>query len=180
LPHLSGEAQHEATRVEPMTADLRRLHVTVSRRLLDKLSAARAALSHSMPGATDDEILEAGLDLVLAAQAKRKGIVSKPRKEPRPTASGAIPAQVKRAVWQRDGGRCQWGTADGHVCGSTLRVEFGHRTPRARGGPATVENLRLVCSVHNGYEARLDFGDAHQDRYTRRRSPEDACAAPPT
>jgi hypothetical protein len=35
--------------VEPLTADLRRLHITVSRRLLEKLDAAGAVLSHSHP-----------------------------------------------------------------------------------------------------------------------------------
>jgi hypothetical protein len=44
----------------PLTEDLRRLHVTVSRRLLAKLDAARDALSHSHPGATTESILEAG------------------------------------------------------------------------------------------------------------------------
>ena len=34
--------------------------MTVSRRLLDKLAAARDALSHAKPSATDDEILELG------------------------------------------------------------------------------------------------------------------------
>ncbi len=56
---------------EPLTAELRRLHVTVSSRLLEKLDAARAALFHSHPGGSAEEILEAGLDLVLERQAKR-------------------------------------------------------------------------------------------------------------
>src|SRR5262249_62412333 len=36
----------------PLTADLSRLHVTVSRRFLEKLEAARAARSPSHPGTT--------------------------------------------------------------------------------------------------------------------------------
>jgi hypothetical protein len=59
--------------VVPLTADLHRIHMTVSRRLLDKLEAARTALSHSRPGASEEEILEAGLDLLLARAAKRRG-----------------------------------------------------------------------------------------------------------
>ncbi|HEX9401794.1 MAG TPA: HNH endonuclease, partial [Anaeromyxobacter sp.] len=53
------------TTAEPLTANLRRFHVTVTRRFMEKLAAARAALSHSHPGASEDEILEAGLDLLL-------------------------------------------------------------------------------------------------------------------
>jgi len=129
------------TTAEPLTADLRRLHVTVSRRFLDKLEAARAALSHSHPGASAENILEVGLDL--AAQAKRKALVEKPRKA-RPSANpDHVPANVKRTVWLRDGGRCQWRLDSGGICGSTLRVELDHVVPRARGGPSTVENTRL-------------------------------------
>jgi hypothetical protein len=70
--------------IEPLTAELSRLHVTVSRRFLEKLAAATTALSHARPGAGMEEILEAGLDLVLAEHAKRKGLVAKPRKEAPP------------------------------------------------------------------------------------------------
>jgi hypothetical protein len=71
---------------EPLTADLRRLHVTVSKRFLAKLDAARDALSHSHPGADAEAILEAGLDLLLERAAKRKGIVAKPLTLPSPPA----------------------------------------------------------------------------------------------
>jgi hypothetical protein len=130
---------------EPVTAELSRLHVTVSRRFLAKLEAARAALSHTRPGASAEEILEAGLDLVLAERARRKGLVAKPRKEPPPSRSDRLPAHVRRTVWTRDGGRFQWPTHGGGICGSTLRVEVDHVVPRARGGPPTVENCRLLC-----------------------------------
>ena len=147
--------------VEPLTADLRRLHLTVSQRLLDKLEAARAALSHSHPGAGTDEILEAGLDLLLDRAAKRKGLVDRPRNATRPPASDdTIPASVKREVWKRAGGCCEWKLDGCGVCGSTLRLEFDHHpTPKALGGPATIENIRLHCRAHNQYGARRVFGE---------------------
>ena len=43
-------AQPASFDVEPLTAELRRLHLTVSKRLLAKLAAAKDALSHSHPG----------------------------------------------------------------------------------------------------------------------------------
>ena len=150
----------------PLTADLRRFHVNVSRRFLEKLEAAHAALSHSRPNATNEETLEAGLDLVLAQQAKRKGMVEKPRKESPPAKPDHLPAHVKRAVWVRDGGRCQWRIESGGICGSTYRVQFDHIIPRARGGPSTVENVRLACAHHNDLAARQAFGDAWMDRFT--------------
>ena len=166
--------------VVPLTAALSRMHVTVSRRFLEKLAAAKAALSHSVPGGNEEAILEAGLDLLLERAAKRRGLVERPRPEPKPsTQEGYIPAHVKRAVWKRDQGRCQFPLEGGGVCGSTHQVEFDHVIPRARGGPSTVANVRLACRVHNFAAAREVFGHAWMDRYTRggvRRSSE---ALPP-
>lgn len=156
--------------IAPLTAELNRLHLTVSRTFLGKLEAARAALSHSHPDASAQELLEAGLDLLLAQHAKRKAQVARPRREPPPSGPGHVPAHVKREVWKRDGGRCQWELeSGGMICGSTLRVEIDHRTARARGGPPTVENLRCLCRFHNDLAARVVFGDAVMDRYTRGR-----------
>jgi hypothetical protein len=154
---------------DPLTAELNRLHVTVSARFLKKLDAARDALSHSHPNAGMEEILEAGLDLLLEKAAKRNGLVQKPRASPPPSSDPEhVPAHVRRAVWKRDGGRCQFRLASGEICGSTRRVEIDHHpVPRALGGPSTVENCRLACDVHNDRAAREVFGDAWMDRFTR-------------
>jgi hypothetical protein len=63
---------------EPFTEALSRLHLTVSRDFLRKLEAARDALAHSRPGASSQEALEAGLDLLLQQADRRKGLVEKP------------------------------------------------------------------------------------------------------
>ena len=159
------------TGIEPLTAELSRLHVTVSREFLAKLEAARAALSHSHPGASAQDILEAGLDLLMERHDKRKGLVEKPQREPRPAKPDHVPAHVKRAVWKRDGGRCQWPVHGGGVCGSTHQVELDHITPRGRGGLPTIENTRCLCRVHNQYAARQVYGDAWMDRFTRAAAP---------
>jgi 5-methylcytosine-specific restriction endonuclease McrA len=173
------------TVAEPLNADLRRLHVTVSKRFMAKLEAARDALSHSNPGADAEAILEAGLDLLIARAAKRVGIVAKPRAVTPPRASAqekecdprVVPAAVKREVWARAGGRCQWRLENGEFCGSTHRLQLDHILPVARGGRSTVENLRVLCAGHNLLAARRVFGDAIMDRYApagplrRERSP---------
>jgi hypothetical protein len=154
---------------EPLDGEVSRLHVTVTRTVLAKLEAAKDALAHAMPGASAGEILEAGLDLLLEKAAKRKGLVEKPRKEPPPSQSDVVPAYVRREVWQRAGGRCEFRLDSGEICGSTYKLEFDHHpVPKAHGGPATVDNIRLTCEPHNKLAARRIFGDSCMDRYVRR------------
>jgi hypothetical protein len=162
---------------EPLTGSLSRLHITVSNGFLKKLDAARDALSHALPGAKAEAVLEAGLDLLLKQHARRKGLVDKPRKITRPHKADTITAAAKREVWNRDGGRCQWPLDSGGVCGSTLRVELDHwPTPRALGGLSTADNMRLLCRFHNDMAARKTYGDHWMNQFTanpsdRRRAP---------
>jgi hypothetical protein len=192
--------------VQPLNAEARRLHVTVSKRFLEKLEVAREALSHSHPGADAEAILEAGLDLLIERAAKKKGLSTKARTRPctRPQAERAapqieavpstavpppsgrplaprsrhIPAAVRRDVWLRDGGRCQARLESGEICGSTHRLQFDHIHPFALGGDSTVSNIRLACSAHNLLAARRVFGDALMERYAPVRPSQPPAASP--
>jgi hypothetical protein len=152
----------------PLDEELRRLHVTVSRRLLAKIDMARDALSHTHPGASTEAVLEAGVDLILARHRKRRGIGTTPGPGARKAAPGHISAAVKREVWARDGGCCQWPIDGGGVCGSTLRLEFDHLVPRGQGGSSDATNLRLLCRFHNQFTARQAYGNELMDRFAAR------------
>jgi len=146
----------------------------VSPAFLEKLEEARLALSHSVPGATVEDVLSTGLDLILDRDRKRKALVANPR--PAPTEASAepgasyIPAAVRREVWQRDQGRCQWKLDSGGVCGSRLRVELDHVKLRCRTAKPLASELRLLCRAHNVLAAREALGDTVMDRYTRKRT----------
>jgi hypothetical protein len=93
--------------------------------------------------------------------------------EPRHRRSGPrkhVPAAVFRAVWERDGGRCNWPLDSGGMCGSTHRLELDHVVPWARWGGETADDLRVVCHAHNKLAARQAFGARCVERYVRRRS----------
>ena len=79
-----------------------------------------------------------------------------------------IPAEVKRAVWARDGRCCRWPLTSGGVCGSTTRLELDHIVPLARGGTSTVSNLRVLCATHNQLAARQVFGEPWMNLFTSR------------
>src|SRR5215207_2334774 len=79
------------------------------------------------------------------------------RAKPGRTTSRHIPAAVRRAVWERDNGRCGFVGTQG-PCDETGRLEFHHVVPYAAGGAATIENIQLRCAAHNQYEAEQYFG----------------------
>jgi hypothetical protein len=94
-----------------------------------------------------------------------------PTEPPPPRREGsreAIPAAVRRAVWERDQGRCQWPLDAGGVCGSTHRLELDHIVPWARFSGSTENDLRLLCNRHNLLAARSAFGDRLMARYASR------------
>ena len=165
-PSALAPAEHRDS-TEPLTSDLRRLHMTVPRGFIEKLEKARKGQGHAQPGASAEKILEAALDLLLAQQAKHRGAVKAPLKVSRPTSSGHVPAAVRRAVWSRDDGKCTWPVDSGGICGSTLRLEIDHVVPRGRGWASTADGCRLLCRVHNMLAARQVYGDDWMDQFTK-------------
>jgi len=54
-----------------------------------------------------------------------------------------IPSEVKKEVWNRDGGRCV-------ICGETKNLHFDHDLPFSKGGTSiSAKNVRLLCMKHN-------------------------------
>ncbi|ABC83782.1 HNH endonuclease [Anaeromyxobacter dehalogenans] len=145
--------------VDWLDSDQARMHLTVSKAFLKKLDAARDTLSHSVPGATRENVLEAALDLLIADRDRRKGLTARPQKNVRPSKPDHVSAHVRREVWERDGGRCTFVLASGERCGSTHQLELDHVVPRACGGASRADNLRIRCRGHNLEEARRVFGD---------------------
>lgn len=75
-----------------------------------------------------------------------------------------IPAELRRQVWARDRGCCQFRVPGGGICGSLWQCEVDHIIPVARSGATTLENLRVLCKAHNLQAAREVFGDEFVDR----------------
>lgn len=97
----------------------------------------------------EDEQLEAGdvLALVRDRQRRRRRKLERAhtalaldqdpvrRREP-------IPREMKRIVFERDGGRCV-------ECDSSFDIQYDHVIPVSLGGATTVENLQLLCAPCN-------------------------------
>jgi len=116
-------------------------------------------LGHRLDSDDLERALAAGLQSMVAGSEKRRfAATSTPRKPRTPAHGRTIPADVKRKVWARDGGRCTFVSDDGRRCDARRFLEFDHIEPVGRGGRSTIENLRLRCRAHNQLEADRVFG----------------------
>jgi 5-methylcytosine-specific restriction endonuclease McrA len=128
-----------------------------------KIRRAQALLRHQIPDGDLVEIFGRALSLLVAdLERRRQAATDRPRRSlaevsPDPT-SRHIPDPVRRAVWQRDAGRCTFVDRKGRRCTAEAFLEIHHVQPFGRRGPHTLENLRLLCRSHNQYQAELDYG----------------------
>lgn len=63
----------------------------------------------------------------------------------RPTRT-PVPTELRRAVFERDGGRCV-------ECGGNFDLQYDHILPVAHGGATTLENLQLLCADCNRHKS---------------------------
>jgi len=142
-------------------------HLAIDRPTHDKLLHARALLRHRIPNGDLAAVLDRVLDLAIKQLEKTKfGATDRPQRRRQVSRANPrhIPAHVKRAVWQRDVGRCTFVSDTGHRCTAHEHLEFDHVIAVARGGSATTENIRLRCRAHNQYEAECTFGAEFMQR----------------
>jgi hypothetical protein len=146
--------------VAPLAPDRYKLQVTISGGTLEKLRTAQDMLGHAVPSGDEAAIIDRAFDALLVELARKK-CADTPRPGPsRGSKPGARrpSAEVKRAVWRRDLGRCAFVGPGGHRCDARRFLEFHHVDPYALGGEATVDQIQLRCRRHNDYEGRLYFG----------------------
>jgi hypothetical protein len=85
------------------------------------------------------------------APAPAPALASAPR-------SRHIPAEVKRQVFERDGGQCTFVADNGRHCESRAFIEFDHAVLFSRGGDHSPDGLRLRCRAHNQLGAERERG----------------------
>jgi 5-methylcytosine-specific restriction endonuclease McrA len=88
-------------------------------------------------------VLAAGIvGWVVRTVTKARGKSLRTRKMTTLGVRQAIPTDVKRAVWERDGGRCVF-------CDSDQDLEFDHDVPFSKGGSNSANNIQLLCRTCN-------------------------------
>jgi hypothetical protein len=146
--------------VAPLAPQRYKVQFTASADTYAKLRLAQDLLRHQIPDGELGTIVDRALTALLADLAKKKFAATDRPRGSRGTAPGSrhIPAEVKRAVWLRDGGRCAFVSHNGRRCTERGFLEFHHVAPYGAGGESTADNIQLRCRAHNGYEAERYFG----------------------
>jgi len=126
------------------------LQVTLDQETRDLLQYARALMSHQNPAGEIVPVLKSALKFLASHVEKQKfAATTRPgHSRPHGTDTRQIPAAVKRAVWQRDGGRRTFIGDSGQRRPARTRLEFDHEVPVAPGAEATTESIRLRCRGH--------------------------------
>jgi 5-methylcytosine-specific restriction endonuclease McrA len=160
------------TTVQPLAPGRYKVQFTASAQLRGKLERLRALMRSSVPDGDLAAIIdEAVTEKLERLEARRLARTKAPRKglsesEMSPS-SRHIPAAVRRAVHERDGGRCRYVDEQGRRCSARDGLEFHHRLPFGHGGDHSVANLSLACRVHNHYLAEVDYGREAMARHRR-------------
>jgi len=161
----------------PLSPRRYKLEVTLDEQAHDELVQLQGLMAHQVPDGDPAAIVTRALSLLLEQTLKKKAAVTE---RPRPSqrqasrSSRAIPAQIRREVWERDQGRCAFIGQDGRRCGETRQLEYAHAQPWAKGGGHSTSNIALRCRAHNAFEARRDYGEAFMAS-KRRGRPKDDC-----
>jgi 5-methylcytosine-specific restriction endonuclease McrA len=150
--------------VRPLAPGRYRVQFTASAQLRDKLERLQALLRPSVPGADLAAVIEdAVTEKLERLEARRFGLTKAPRKSlpqapaqvrrkslaqaPTKPASRHVPAAVRRAVYERDGGRCRFVDEQGRRCTARHGLEFHHRHPVAMGGDHSPQAMALACKL---------------------------------
>ena len=143
---------------KPLAPGRYKMVFTVSEETHEKFRRVQDLLRHRLPYGDPAAIFERAVTLLLSELERRKtAATDRPRRSRSSNArSRHVPAEVRRAVWKRDGGRCRFEGPSGR-CAQTGLLEFHHVIPYAEGGSTTTDNLELRCAAHNRYEAEQWF-----------------------
>jgi 5-methylcytosine-specific restriction endonuclease McrA len=158
--------------VEPLAPARYKIQFTASAELRDKLERLRAHMRSSVPDGDLAAIIDRAVTQELQRlEARRFARTQAPRTAPSKSDSSPrsrrLPAAVKRAVYERDGGRCRFEDGQGRRCSAREGLEFHHRHPYGHGGDHSLANVSLLCRAHNRYLAEVDYGREAIGRHRR-------------
>lgn len=171
--------QFRAAVVTPLAPERYKLQVTLARETHEKLRRAQALARHLVPGGDVGSILDRALTLLiddLERQRLARVTSRRPTRSESPAAGRHISAAVRRAVWQRDEGRCAFvGRTAGAAKPRSSNSIMSCRTPQGAQprrttstcGAARTTSMRRACTSgtrSSASDGRPTGAPVHHDR----------------
>jgi len=152
-----------------VSEDTFKFQFTGSRACRDKFRQAQDLLRHRIPDGDLATIFEKALDSLIEDVKKERFATGRkareaPTEETDESCSRHIPDAIKRAVFERDGGRCTFADERGRRCAETGALEFDHQDGFARTRLHRADRIRLLCRAHNQHAAEQMYGRAFMER----------------
>jgi hypothetical protein len=134
--------------IKIVTAEITTVKMNLSNETMSLLDELKSVLGHHR--FSNDEMMKNIFKVALEEFKKQKfktnaKLTATSRS---PGVTRYIPTIVKKAVYNRDSGKCV-------KCESRYKLEYDHIRPYAMGGKSSVENLRLLCFSCNQRRNKL-------------------------
>jgi 5-methylcytosine-specific restriction endonuclease McrA len=138
-----------------------RVEMTFSKENWDVINRAKEVVSHSVPSGEWTEVLAYCARFTVSKKDLSTSIREvKVRQSQSQSQSQGVSRASRRFVFQRDRS-CRFRHADGRVCGSRYQLQVDHIVSRWAGGSNDVENLQLLCGIHNRYKYECEVMHAY-------------------
>jgi len=185
LVTLSPETAFRAhDRVRPISESHHKFEAVIPDRILKKLERVKELASHRLKGGNWAEVLEVMADQTIKAldpiqQSRRRQKISSdstpapewngPQSADKlPSTSRYIPKALKKSIFERAHGQCEYQTQEGKKCSCRIYLQVDHIVPLGLGGTTSADNLRVLCQAHNQWAALQSFGPRKMDKYWAR------------
>jgi len=120
-----------------------RVEMTFSKEDWEVVERAKELVSHSIPSGDLTEVLSYCARFTISKKDLSTSI-----KEVKPRQSQGVSRAARRLVFERDQS-CRHLHADGSRCESRFQLQIDHIFSRWRGGGHDLENLQVLCGLHN-------------------------------
>ena len=198
----------EIERATPQSNSTVRVDINLTQKQFEKLQLIKSLLSHQVPDQKTGEVLEVLFDQFLnknsftkskstessvkksmtecfmesKVNAKYKDNPIKEALARNDSLSRYIPVSIKKELFKRAEGCCEFVGKDGVRCHSRYKLQVDHFVvPFSHGGDNSIDNCKIVCASHNAHRASvagIGFETTTEFVYTNKRFPRPPQRAP--
>jgi len=149
-----------------------RVELTFSKEQWAEIENAKDVVSHSVPSGDLTEVLNYCIGFTVSKKDLSKKDLSNdvqalPLMEVNPRQSLGVSRSARRFVFQRDKS-CRKRHSDGSFCDSRYQLQVDHIISLWKGGSNNVENLQLLCGVHNRLKYEQESVEYNEHQKIRR------------